>query len=500
MMLAELGYNIGPIIASAGILGVALGFGAQSLVKDFLSGIFMIFEDQYGVGDVVDLGEASGTVEAVSLRVTRLRDVNGTVWYVRNGEILRVGNMSQNWARTVLDVGVAYREDLAGSAAVLRRSPTTCGRTRTTSGVIIEEPEVWGVEALDPDGVTSGCAQDRAAGAVGGRPRDARSGSRPASTTRASRSRSRSGWSGTATAAADGAAAPTTRGPAQPASDAAARSSAQASAASSVIVVPVERLATPGSSPWRPRRRRRSPRCSCRRRCRDGQPDPGDARCPGWKSTSALVSSAWAACRPWPARWTGPSRSRRSAPRRSAPRGWSCRWPPRRARPRRRRTCRARGLEGHLAGALEQGAFPVGRRGAGGRHARSLLRSSVGRVRVFQPMPGLRTIGRMRTAPTEQTFYDEIGGYETFARSSPASTRACADDQVLRPLYPEEDLGPAEERFRLFLVQYWGGPTTYSDDPRPPAAADAARAVRGHADGQGALAARTSAPASTRSG
>src|SRR6478752_1497819 len=99
MMLSELGVNIAPIIASAGIIGLALGFGAQSLVKDFLSGIFMIFEDQYGVGDVVDVGEASGTVEAVSLRVTRLRDLNGTVWYVPNGEILRVGNMSQNWSR-----------------------------------------------------------------------------------------------------------------------------------------------------------------------------------------------------------------------------------------------------------------------------------------------------------------------------------------------------------------------------------------------------------------
>ena len=85
MMLAELDYDIGPIIASAGIVGIALGFGAQNLVKDFLAGIFMIFEDQLGVGDVVDLGAASGTVEAVSLRVTRLRDVNGTVWYVRNG-------------------------------------------------------------------------------------------------------------------------------------------------------------------------------------------------------------------------------------------------------------------------------------------------------------------------------------------------------------------------------------------------------------------------------
>src|SRR5688500_13532874 len=106
MIIDELGVNIAPLIASAGIVGLALGFGAQSLVKDYLSGVFMILEDQYGVGDVVDLGEASGTIEEVGLRVTRLRDVNGTVWYVRNGEILRVGNMSQNWARTVLDIGV----------------------------------------------------------------------------------------------------------------------------------------------------------------------------------------------------------------------------------------------------------------------------------------------------------------------------------------------------------------------------------------------------------
>ncbi|HEX4976676.1 MAG TPA: mechanosensitive ion channel domain-containing protein, partial [Nocardioides sp.] len=111
-VIAELGFAVGPLIASAGIVGIALGFGAQSLVSDFLSGIFMIFEDQYGVGDVVNLGEASGTVEAVGLRVTRLRDVEGTVWYVRNGEIVRVGNSSQNWARTVVDVPLGHNQDL----------------------------------------------------------------------------------------------------------------------------------------------------------------------------------------------------------------------------------------------------------------------------------------------------------------------------------------------------------------------------------------------------
>jgi small conductance mechanosensitive channel len=153
MMLSEIGVNVGPIIASAGIVGIALGFGAQSLVSDFLSGVFMIFEDQYGVGDEVDLGEASGTVEAVSLRVTRLRDVNGTVWYVRNGEIIRVGNMSQNWARTVLDIPVAYHEDLARVRRVLEDVAHDLWNDDEFKGVIIEEPSVWGVEQLGIDGV-----------------------------------------------------------------------------------------------------------------------------------------------------------------------------------------------------------------------------------------------------------------------------------------------------------------------------------------------------------
>ena len=153
MMLSEVGVDIGPIIASAGILGVALGFGAQSLVKDFLSGLFMIFEDQYGVGDVVDVGEATGTVEAVSLRVTRLRDVNGTVWYVRNGEILRVGNMSQNWARTVLDVTVGYGEDLVRVRRVLQEVAHDLWEDEEFEGLVIEEPEVWGVESMTVDGI-----------------------------------------------------------------------------------------------------------------------------------------------------------------------------------------------------------------------------------------------------------------------------------------------------------------------------------------------------------
>jgi small conductance mechanosensitive channel len=94
MLLSELGVAVGALIAGAGILGAALGFGAQNIVRDLLSGLFIVFEDQYGIGDSVDLGEASGVVESVGLRITQLRDAKGTLWYVRNGEILRVGNMS----------------------------------------------------------------------------------------------------------------------------------------------------------------------------------------------------------------------------------------------------------------------------------------------------------------------------------------------------------------------------------------------------------------------
>ncbi|WP_456698404.1 mechanosensitive ion channel family protein [Aeromicrobium sp. P5_D10] len=152
MVLAKLSIDIAPIIASAGIVGVALGFGAQNLVKDFLAGTFMIFEDQFGVGDIVDLGLAAGTVEAVGLRVTRLRDVNGTVWHVRNGEVLRVGNQSQNWSRTVLDITVGYDADLDRVQQILQDEANSLYADAQFAGVIIEPPEVWGVERFDKDG------------------------------------------------------------------------------------------------------------------------------------------------------------------------------------------------------------------------------------------------------------------------------------------------------------------------------------------------------------
>jgi moderate conductance mechanosensitive channel len=151
MVLGELGIELGPLLAGAGILGVALGFGSQSLVKDFLSGLFILVEDQFGVGDVVDLDrETSGTVEAVSLRTTRLRSVDGTVWHVPNGDIRRVGNMSQHWSRALLDIEVAYGTDLARAQEVIRDETHAVA---LEDAAILEDPEVWGVEQLSPNGV-----------------------------------------------------------------------------------------------------------------------------------------------------------------------------------------------------------------------------------------------------------------------------------------------------------------------------------------------------------
>lgn len=153
MILDALGVNLGPLLAGAGILGVAIGFGSQSLVRDFLSGIFMLIEDQYGVGDVIDVGEATGTVEGVSLRTTRLRDVSGTVWHVPNGEIRRVGNMSQQWSRAVLDVAITPTTDVADATAVIQRVAAEVAEDPTTGRVILEPPDVWGVEEVAPDRV-----------------------------------------------------------------------------------------------------------------------------------------------------------------------------------------------------------------------------------------------------------------------------------------------------------------------------------------------------------
>ena len=151
LVLGEVGIDLAPLLAGAGILGVALGFGSQSLVKDFLSGIFILVEDQFGVGDIVDLSpDASGVVEAVSLRTTRLRSVDGTVWHVPNGEIRRVGNKSQLWSRALLDIQVSYATDVEHAGAVVKRVADEVWKAHPE---VLEEPELWGVEDLGPNGV-----------------------------------------------------------------------------------------------------------------------------------------------------------------------------------------------------------------------------------------------------------------------------------------------------------------------------------------------------------
>jgi small conductance mechanosensitive channel len=145
--------NLGPFIAGAGIAGVALGFGAQNIVRDFLAGFFLIVEDQFGVGDVVDLGEATGTVEKLTLRSTRLRDVHGVVWHVPNGQIQRVANQSQEWARALLDVEVAYDTDLDYAQQVIAETAEAMAADPEWAMEILETPEVWGIEAFTPNAV-----------------------------------------------------------------------------------------------------------------------------------------------------------------------------------------------------------------------------------------------------------------------------------------------------------------------------------------------------------
>ncbi|NMI01457.1 mechanosensitive ion channel family protein [Pseudonocardia sp. K10HN5] len=154
MILAEFNVALGPILASAGIVGVAIGFGAQNLVRDFLSGMFMLLEDQYGVGDIVDLGAATGTVEAVGLRITTIRDLKGTVWYVRNGEIQRVGNMSQGFAVAVVDVPVGYSVDTAAATEVAGKAATERLEQEDLAGDVLEPPEVLGVDRVTNEGLT----------------------------------------------------------------------------------------------------------------------------------------------------------------------------------------------------------------------------------------------------------------------------------------------------------------------------------------------------------
>ena len=153
MALAEFDVNLGPLIAGAGIAGVAIGFGAQSLVKDFLSGVFMLLEDQYGVGDVVDVGDTVGVVEEVKLRTTQVRDINGTLWYIPNGEITRVANLTQDWGQAVVDVEVAYDTDIAAAMALIKEVADGLWQEQLESFTIIQEPTMAGVQAFGDNSI-----------------------------------------------------------------------------------------------------------------------------------------------------------------------------------------------------------------------------------------------------------------------------------------------------------------------------------------------------------
>ncbi|HEV3452344.1 MAG TPA: mechanosensitive ion channel family protein [Acidimicrobiia bacterium] len=156
-VLGDLGVELAPLLAGAGVAGVALGFGAQAVVRDFLAGTFMLLEDQFGVGDVIEVGTSgtavSGSVESLTLRVTRIRDVEGTLWSVPNGEIRRVGNKAQQWARAVLDLALAPDTVVADATTVIARVASELRADPAWHGRIPTEPEVWGVEHLEGDRV-----------------------------------------------------------------------------------------------------------------------------------------------------------------------------------------------------------------------------------------------------------------------------------------------------------------------------------------------------------
>lgn len=150
-ILSVLGVNIAPFIASAGVIGLAIGFGAQNLVRDFVTGVFMLLEDQYGVGDTIDLGEAVGEVQSVGLRITTLRDIDGTLWYVRNGEIARVGNMSQGYAVARIEVPVAPTADVERAEQVAVDAAEAALADPSLAEKALGQPKMLGVQEWSPD-------------------------------------------------------------------------------------------------------------------------------------------------------------------------------------------------------------------------------------------------------------------------------------------------------------------------------------------------------------
>jgi len=146
LILGELDINLAPLLAGAGVAGIAIGFGAQALIRDYLAGFFIVLEDQYAVGDIVDLGHATGEVERITLRFTRLRDLEGKVWFIPNGEVQRVANLSKLWARAIIDVGIAYEEDVDRAGVAMLAAANDVRDSDTEEATIIDDPKILGVE------------------------------------------------------------------------------------------------------------------------------------------------------------------------------------------------------------------------------------------------------------------------------------------------------------------------------------------------------------------
>lgn len=153
-VLSILGIPLAPLLASAGVGGIALAFGAQSLVKDYLTGIFMIVEDQFGVGDIITIGDITGTVQEVTLRVTRIQDGSGMIWYVRNGEVLKVGNLTQGHSTGTVDIPVAYDSDPEAVLTILREVAASVGGDPEFAAGLVEPPNVLGVNEITAGAMT----------------------------------------------------------------------------------------------------------------------------------------------------------------------------------------------------------------------------------------------------------------------------------------------------------------------------------------------------------
>jgi small conductance mechanosensitive channel len=153
-ILGEVGINLAPFVATATVAGAAIGFGAQSLVRDFLSGLLIVVEDQYGVGDSVSVGDTSGIVEGLSLRTTRLRASDGVVWYIPNGEIRKLGNSSEGYNQALVDIEVPLGTDLTRASELAATEAAAMAAEPEWRDVILEPPTLWGVQAQTHEAVT----------------------------------------------------------------------------------------------------------------------------------------------------------------------------------------------------------------------------------------------------------------------------------------------------------------------------------------------------------